>query len=417
MLEFYYVKPETWDRFRASWIYGPIERYVEWLNKNSYSATTVRKRVPILVEFGEFARQQGVTTLEELPGHIEGFAQYWLQKHGQGCKTDEARNKVLTEAQIPARQMLVLFMPELKEKSKVEPFQELAPGLFDYMRNERGIKESTLRHYRSNLYAFERYLQKIGLKELRNLSPVILSGFVTGSSGLCKDSLGIRCTAVRILVRYLYREQIIANDLSGALDSPRNYRLSSIPRSITWDEVNRMLEAVDRRTPVGKRDHAILLLLVTYGLRAREIAAMTLDDIDWRQGRIRVPERKAGHSTAYPLSTIVGEAILDYLRHGRPKTSDRHIFFRTRPPYTPMTYENVSGRAACYLRKAGIPVSRPGSHTLRHTCVQRLVDTGFSLKTIGDYVGHRSSDSTAIYAKVALDTLREIGAGVGEDIL
>lgn len=417
MLELYYVNPETWDRIRASWIYGPIERYVEWLNKHSYSATTVRKRIPILMEFGEFARRQGVTILEELPGHIEGFAQYWLQKHGQGCKTDEARKRVLMEAQNPARQMLVLLMPELKEKGRVEPFQKLVPGLFDYMKNERGIKESTLQHCRSNLYAFERYLQNIGLKELRNLSPVILSGFLTSSSGLCKNSLGIRCTAVRILIRYLYRERIIANDLSGALDSPRNYRLSSIPRSITWDEVNRMLEAVDRRAPIGKRDHAILLLLVTYGLRSREIAAMTIDDIDWRQGRIRVPERKAGHSTAYPLSTIVGEAILDYLQHARPKTSDRHIFFRTRPPYTPMTYENVSGRAARYLRKAGIPISRPGSHTLRHTCVQRLVDAGFSLKTIGDYVGHRSADSTAIYAKVALDVLREIGYGVGEDIL
>lgn len=417
MLERYYVRPDTVDRIRSSWIGGPIERYVEWLTENGYSSRTVQRRVPRLMEFGEFARRQGAAILELLPEHIEGFAQYWLQKHGQGCKTEKARRAVLDEARSPVMQMLVLVMPELKEKSRVEPFQELAPGLFDYMRNERGIKESTLIHYRSNLYAFERYLQNIGLKELRNLSPVILSGFVTSSSGLCKDSLGIRCTAVRILVRYLYRERIIANDLSGALDSPRNYRLSSIPRSITWDEVNRMLEAVDRRTPIGKRDHAILLLLVTYGLRAREIAALTLDDIDWRQGRIRVPERKAGHSTAYPLSTIVGEAILDYLQHGRPKTSDRHIFFRTRPPYTPMTYENVSGRAARYLRKAGIPVSRPGSHTLRHTCVQRLVDEGFSLKTIGDYVGHRSADSTAIYAKVALDALREVGYGVGEDIL
>lgn len=417
MLELYYVRPDSWDRVRTSWIGGAIERYVRWLNENRYASRTILRRIPRLVEFGEFTQWQGATKLEDLPEHIEGFAQYWLQKHGQGCKTEKARRAVLEEARSPVTQMLALVMPEIKEKNRVEPFQELAPGLFDYMRNERGIKESTLQHYRSNLYAFERYLQNIGIKELRNLSPVILSGFVTSSSGLCKNSIGIRCTAVRILIRYLYREQIIANDLSGVLDSPRNYRLSSIPRSITWDDVNRMLEAVDRRAPIGKRDHAILLLLVTYGLRSREIAAMTIDDIDWRQGRIRVPERKAGHSTAYPLSTIVGEAILDYLQHGRPKTSDRHIFFRTRPPYTPMTYENVSGRAARYLRKAGIPVSRPGSHTLRHTCVQRLVDAGFSLKTIGDYVGHGSADSTAIYAKVALDVLREIGYGVGEDIL
>ncbi|MCL4517069.1 MAG: site-specific integrase [Firmicutes bacterium] len=218
MLELYYVCPDSWDRVRASWIGGPIEKYVEWLTENRYTATTVLKRVPILMEFGEFTRRQGATTIEELSGHIEGFAQYWLQKHGQGCKTEKARHAVLGEARRPVMQMLVLVMPELKEKIRIEPFQELAPGLFDYLRNERGLKESTLNHYRSNLYAFERYLQNIGLKELRDLSPVILSGFVTSSSGLCKNSLGIRCTAVRILLQYLYRERIIANDLSGTLD-------------------------------------------------------------------------------------------------------------------------------------------------------------------------------------------------------
>lgn len=178
-----------------------------------------------------------------------------------------------------------------------------------------------------------------------------------------------------------------------------------------------MLETVDRRTPVGKRDLAILLLLVTYGLRAREIAALTLEDIDWRKEKFRVPERKAGHSTAYPLSPLVGQAILDYLRHGRPQTSERFLFFGVKAPYKPITYEVVSGRAAYYLHKAGIPVSRPGSHTLRHTCVQRLVNADFSLKTIGDYVGHRSEKSTEIYAKVAVEKLREIGSGIGEEIL
>ena len=417
MLEQYYVRPDTCDYVRNSWIGVPIERYVEWLTEKGYASRTVLRRIPLLMEFGEFARRQAVTTLEDLPGQIEGFMQYWLQKHGQGCKTDKARNCVLDEARNPVLQMLSLVIPELKKKCRVEPFQELVPGLFDYLRNERGLKESTIHHYRTNLYAFEKYLHNIDLKGLSDLSPVILSGFVTSSSWLCKDSLGTRCTAVRILLRYIYRERIISNDLSGALDSPRSYRLSSIPRSITWEEVNRMLGAVDRRTPLGKRDHAILLLLVTYGLRAREIAALTLDDINWRQGRLRVSERKAGHSTAYPLSTIVGEAILDYLQHGRPKTSDRRIFLRTKAPYIPMTYASISSRAARYLRQAGIPVCRPGSHTLRHTCIQRLVDANFSLKTIGDYVGHRSADSTAIYAKVAVDALREIGSGVGEDIL
>jgi integrase len=178
-----------------------------------------------------------------------------------------------------------------------------------------------------------------------------------------------------------------------------------------------MLETADRRKPVGKRDYAILLLLVTYGLRAREVAALTLDDIDWRNERLKVLERKADHSTTYPLSSVVGDAILDYLSKGRPETSDRHVFFRAIAPYAPLTFSAVSACASRYLRKAGIAVSRPGSHTLRHTCVQRLVDAQFSLKMIGDYVGHRSAASTEIYAKVDIETLREVALGNGEEVL
>ena len=111
---------------------------------------------------------------------------------------------------------------------------------------------------------------------------------------------------------------MLIKDISGVVEHPQTFRLSGIPRSITWEEVRRVLESVDRRTPTGRRDYAILLLLVTYGLRAREVAAPTLDDIDWRNERLRIPERKAGHSTAYPLSSVVGEAILDYLMSRNP---------------------------------------------------------------------------------------------------
>jgi integrase/recombinase XerD len=178
-----------------------------------------------------------------------------------------------------------------------------------------------------------------------------------------------------------------------------------------------MLDTVDRRTVVGRRDYAMLLLLVTYGLRAREVAALTLDDVDWRHDRLRVPERKAGHSTAYPLSPLVGQAILAYLKTGRPTTSSRRIFFRTLAPCEPITHSAVSCRAAHYLRQAGIIVPRPGSHTLRHTCVQRLVDAGWPLKPIGDYVGHRSPSSTEIYSKVAVEALRDVAYGDKEEVI
>lgn len=234
---------------------------------------------------------------------------------------------------------------------------------------------------------------------------------------LAKSGIRDACGCLKVFLRYLHREGLAATDLSSAIESPRVYRFSSVPRSVTWDEVRKILATVDLRTPLGRRDYAILLLLVSYGLRAHEVASLTLDDVDWESERLYVPGRKAGHSTAFPLSAVVGKAILDYLRGGRPPTDARELFLRTLAPYQPIRHHAVSCRVARYIRLAGISVPRPGSHTLRHTCVQRLVDAELSLKEIGDYVGHRSPDSTKIYTKVAINALRQVALGAGEEVL
>jgi integrase/recombinase XerD len=181
---------------------------------------------------------------------------------------------------------------------------------------------------------------------------------------------------LKVFLRYLYRVGLMTRNLSKVIESPRRYRLLSLPRSIVWSEVKRMLLKIDRRSVVGKRDYAILLLLVTYGLHANEVAALTLDDINWKHDRLDIRGRKAGHSTAYPLAPIVGEALLDYLKHGRPETTERALFIGAYAPYKRLSPVAVSLRTKWYLRNAAITVSRPGSHTLRHTCVQRLVDSG-----------------------------------------
>ena len=139
-------------------------------------------------------------------------------------------------------------------------------------------------------------------------------------AGLAKSTVRDGAGVLRVFLRYAHREGVVASDLSATVEWPQVYRLSSIPRSISWDEVNRVLAGVDRRTDAGRRDYAILLLLVTYGLRGREIAALTLDDIDWKRERLAIPERKAGHSTAFPLSAVVGEALARLPAHGRPAT-------------------------------------------------------------------------------------------------
>lgn len=210
---------------------------------------------------------------------------------------------------------------------------------------------------------------------------------------------------------------MLAKDLSAFVEFPQSYRLSSIPRSIGWDQVERVLAGVDRRSACGKRDYAMLLLLAVYGLRACEVATLTLDDIDWRNERLRVRDRKAGNTTTYPLSAVVGEAIIDYLKNGRPTTTHREVFLRAVAPLVPIGHAAVSSRAAHFIRAAGVSVPRPGSHVLRHSCVQRLLDAHFSLKHIGDYVGHRSASSTQIYGKIAIEELRELAQGDGEEVL
>jgi integrase/recombinase XerD len=421
MLERYYLKPTTLDRIRTCWIADAIEQYVAWLAENRYAARSVLHRVPVLVIFGEFAKARGAKRLEDLPAHTTAFSQMWLEQRSANCRDQRARRGVHDAARNAVQQMLRVVLPSYAAASarreRPEPFAGIANGFFTYLQEERGLKERSVVHYRGHLRMLEAYCHQHRIS-LDDLSPVILTAFITNcGSHLSPSGQRNLCSQLKVFFRYLLREGLCSTDLSTGIGCPQTYRLSDIPRAISWDEVRRMLDAVDRRSAVGKRDYAILLLLVTYGLRAYEVAGITLDDIDWQRGRLRVSERKAGHSTAYPLSTLVGEAIIDYLQHGRPSTTERCLFFRQIAPYRPLGSSGVHCRASEYLHKIGVAVRRPGAHTLRHTCVTRLVNAEFDLKTIGDYVGHGHPASTQIYTKIDIEALREVALGDGESIL
>jgi integrase/recombinase XerD len=420
MLEEYFVKPGTVDRIRASWIGPQIEQYVTWLASQGYGARCVWRRVPQLAAFGEFARLNGARSLTDLPGHVDAFVDKRFSE------SRRARRKVgstfAKDIRGPVEQLLELVVPGFRGSGRPHhqvPFAGVLPGFFEYLTSERGLRPASVASYQHHLDRFEAWLGRVGVTGLHELSPALLSAFIAERSGtgLAKTTVRECCSVLRVFLRYAHREGAVRSELWKAVEWPQVYRLSDIPRSISWEEVGEVLAAADRRTACGKRDYAILLLLATYGLRAREIAALTLDDIDWRRQRLAIPERKAGHSTAFPLSAAAGEALADYLRHGRPDNPDRHVFFRAVAPLQPIGADAVSGCARRYLLRAGIRVPRPGSHTLRHSAVQRLVDTGFSLKTIGDYAGHRSAASTEIYAKVAVESLRQVALGDGEEAL
>lgn len=419
MLERFFVKPQTIDRIMDCWLGLQIDEYVTALCDRGYAPRSIYRRVPVLTKFAVFTAARNVDQIEQTEALIEPFIDDWLRirradRSAEACRRD--RNFVGGVVRHFFNQIVSKSDNTSRRTAWPIPFVTQVPGFLDYLREERGLRANSIHHYRHYLRGFERYLRDVGC-EVTTLSLPVVTGFVTAQAQHFgpRSMIGLAST-LRVFLRYAHREGLLQRDISKLVEVPQHYRLADIPRSIGWDSVQKMLDQVDHRTVVGRRDYAMLLLMITYGLRAREVAALTLDDIDWKRDRLHVRERKADHSTVYPLAPVIGEAIIDYLKNGRPDVQGRQIFWRYLAPRSPLTQAAVSAMTSKYLHRAGIPVARPGSHTLRHACVQRLVDNGFPLKTIGDYVGHRSASSTMIYAKVQVDGLREVALGDGEDL-
>lgn len=420
MLERYFIRPDTIDRIRSSWIGDAIEKYVTWLSEHAYKARCVHHRVPLLMAFGAFARKRGARSIELVGCHLDAFVRSQLQRRAQPCRSKAARQTYIRDIRRPIEQFLqvVQFGESRSGAGRSRPFVQWAPSFFEHLRDERGLSPTTVDGYASQLAAFEQFVMGRGIVDASAMSPSFVDAFLAERRiNLCARSLTTTCAALRAFLKYLFREGIVRRDLGSAVERPRTYVLSEVPRSICAEDVQRVLGIIDRRSVVGRRDYAMLLLLAVYGLRAREVAALTLDDFDWKSGTLHVRARKAGHAAVYPIVPEVGEAVIDYLRRGRPESSDRRIFLRAVAPRAAVTHRIVSDRAEHYLRKAGIDIARPGSHTLRHSCAQRLVDADFSLKVIGDFLGHRHAASTRIYSKVAIDALREVALGDGEAVL
>lgn len=420
MLEHYFVRPVTADRFRALWLGSAIDRYAEWLSARQAARDTARQHLRTLADFSRFSEARGVQRWDELPAIVDDFVRYRCRLHGKWCRTAKDRRTVRSQSRSPVEQLLRLLIPGYigSQRRVAWPFQAEAPGFLHYLRDERGLRPETLHRYAHCLRSFEAYLQRVGTERCADISPALLSQFLTERARQIGPGGVTACGGVlRVLLRYLYRQDIVAKDLSRAVPRGRTYRHAAIPRAIPWSEVERVLASIDRRAPLGKRDYAMLMLLATYGLRAQEVAALELSAMDWPRSQFHVLGRKAGNSTRYPLAAAVGEAIIDYLRDGRPVSDDRHVFLTIKAPFHHLQHFAVSQRAGVYLRRAGIQVPRAGSHTFRHSCVQRLVEADVPFKMIGDYVGHRSEDATLIYAKVALHKLRALTLGDAEGAL
>ena len=199
--------------------------------------------------------------------------------------------------------------------------------------------------------------------------------------------------------------------LAETIESPRIYSMAGLPEGPSWEQVRGLIASLNKERPGHIRDRAIILLLAVSGLRIGEVCALTLDDLDWTNEKIRVRHLKNKRIQDFPLTTKVGNAILKYLRTVRPQCSSPFVFLSLHRPHRPMMTRGASSSIAFHIRALGCQLPHCGPHSLRHACATHLLDEGLSLKEIGDHLGHRSPRSAQICAKVERKKLGRV-AGV-----
>jgi len=390
--------PKNCTDHKVNWLSDPIDSYLIYLKCEGRSNDFLRRYEEVLAAFASFLQDHEVVRTDKIDEWVESFGE-----HESSPTSKEAAQKIV-----------IAFISHLKRtgvlpkaQTKAGAFSKTLSGYETFLREIRGLKSRTISKRISYCAKFLEHLRDSGTTRIRAIKRNNIETFVVSEGKRCARRTMIdNCAVLRKFLSYLYSKRMIRTDLSAVIAVPRLYKHEHCPRFLNLAEIEHVLASVDRSSAIGKRDYAILLMLATYGLRSVEIIHLRLEDIDWRTNRLYIRKRKPGNSSVYPLSVSVGNAIVDYLRNGRPENGYRSIFISHRPPHRPFKNPSVVRVAAQkYMRCAGFEMVGIGTHIFRYSCAQRLFENNFTLKIIGDYLGHRDLDTTRRYMKIDIKHL------------
>ena len=294
--------------------------------------------------------------------------------------------------------------------SPITPQDQILAGFGDYLQRERGLAPGTFIKHLPKIRRFLCEVCPVGTGDLGKISQADVVRYVERHARDWSPKSGkVMCSSLRAFLRYLHHKRLHPVLLDGCVPSIREWKLANLPTYLRAEQVQNVLDGCDRATAIGRRDYAILMMLAKLGLRAGEVATLTLDDIDWRSGEMRI-RAKGRQRARMPIPPDVGAAVVAYLRDGRPKSSCRRLFLRTSAPrvgFASGCAITIIARAA--LERAGISgFAHQGAHLFRHSLATELLRSGATLSEIGQLLRHKSHDTTRIYAKVDIDTLRTL---------
>jgi integrase/recombinase XerD len=406
-----------------------IDQLSAYLRDHGYGSAARSRHVQVARRFLEYLYDHAETVETAMPADVEAFLGHERRKYRR--RHDRVPPNIpLWRRQRTACLRLILQLvqgqwpplPASKQETPRELFhRDLLKGYDVWMDELRGLASATREQRIERAQEFLSGLGERGEPDLlHDLRIRDIDLYLTRRTArLCRKSIHILTSDLRVFLRYLHGKGKTARDLSTSITSPTLYAYEGIPSALHVDEVQRVLENTRRdRSPGGRRDYAILMLLATYGLRSGEVISLRLDDIDWKSEVLLVRHSKTGTSSRLPLLPEPGEALLNYLEHARPRSAVREVFLclnaphRAIPPGTTL-YEVIRRR----LDTAGIiRPGKKGPHAFRHARAVSLLRANVQLKEIGDILGHRSTQSTGTYLKLATEDLRgvalEVPAGV-----
>ncbi len=402
MLETYFGTAPTLARLRSGPAGPFLDEFVDALRESGHARSTVRQHLAAAAHLGAWASGRGVA-IELLDGRlVEAFSEH-LATCACSRRTRGNRLYELWGARSFLKYLRECGVVSAPTTSLGRPAPSVVGKFERWMLNHRGVTASTLCSYRLILVEL---VEALGAPERFTASTI--RGFVSDRAALHGRSRAKTViSAVRMFLRYLVMHGLCDSLLADAVPTVANWRLSTLPSYLPVEDVERIVGAADTATALGRRDRAILLLLARLGLRAGDVAGLRLADVDWGAGAMVVAGkgRRAGR---LPLPQDVGDAILAYLADGRPDVQDDHVFVRHRAPagklWTSAAISSIVARAA---KRANVKMPPRGSaHVLRHSMATTLVRDGVPLPAIQAVLRHKSIETTTLYAKVDVPSLR-----------
>ncbi len=404
MLTTYVTTSQALEQYRSGPAGPHLDAFIGWLEERGYQ----RRRIPHLIRgvkcFSLWAQDTG-WPLEKLDANaLQAFCHHLqdIRRLRYACGRYShlfvgARYFVCFLETVGAVAPAASVMPP-------PPAPELLGAFRHWMRTHRGTTEATLNGYRLTIVAL---LQTLG-EQPERYEAQALRAFVlhrAGDKGIGRAKTVV--TSVRMFLRFLIAIGRCTPGLEQALPTIAHWRLGYLPRYLPAESVAQVLASCDLTTAIGVRDRAVLLLLAQLGLRAGDVAALKWHDIDWHDGTLCVMGKNR-RQTRLPLPQEVGEAILDYAEHQRPRITSASVFLTTMAPLRPISPKTVTKITAEALRRANVESPMYGAHVLRHSAATNMLRQGASLSSIGAVLRHASVETTAHYAKVDIDLLREV---------